>query len=128
MGRDLRADGVAVARVTKAATAAQAEAAEAEAPTVDPEAADPAPVVQEEVAPAEPEAVDPEPVAQAEEPRYVPGLHVRTLQPSRRRAGLEFGPAWRAVPLSELAEEQIEALLSDSLLMVETAEIPVSGS
>ena len=105
-----RADGVAVARVSRAA--ANASEPEAEPAQAEPEA---------EPAQAEPEA---EP-AQAEPED---GVRVRTLQPTRRRARLDFGPAPRELRLADLTEEQVEQLLSDPVLMVERIAIPVAAT
>ena len=96
-----RADGVAVARVSRAA--ANASEPEAEPAQAEPEA---------EPAQAEPED----------------GVRVRTLQPTRRRARLDFGPAPRDLRLADLSEEQVEQLLSDPVLMVERIAIPVAAT
>lgn len=73
---------------------------------------------------AEPAQAEPEAEPAQAEPED--GLRVRTVQPSRRRADLDFGPAPRDLRLADLSEEQVEQLLSDPVLMVERIAIPVA--
>lgn len=52
------------------------------------------------------------------------GIFVRSLPPTFRRAGLQFTHAGHALPLDELSEAQVEAIVAEPLLSVRPCEFP----
>lgn len=49
---------------------------------------------------------------------YRPSVDIAAPGGPRRRAGIEFGPVARTIPIDELTEEQLQAIDADPMLTI----------